>query len=229
MAKKGLFIVIEGIDGAGTSTKVRGLHKYMLENNPHLDIITTSEPWKSNSINATLREDSDAYSKKELMTERYIANRKNHAVRLIEPILNLGGIVICDRYTPSTFAYQRAQGVPFNTIMKLHEEQNLPTPDITYFLDVNPGVAIKRLGKRPSLDKFENNPKFVKEVINHYRGLVNSVAKNKKNHKFFGPIVKIKSSKFSWITMQAIQKDFENFFRSWSAGQSLKEFNDLST
>ncbi len=185
----GLFVVLEGIDGSGTSIQTILLHDYIKRLENYYDVLTTHEPWHNDEINRKLREESDAYSGGEEMTRLFVNDRINHLQRLIIPNLNQGTTILCDRYSMSTYAYQGTQGVSFKKIKRIHEEEGILMPDLTLFLDADYETARERVARRgESLEKFETNEKFTKELIRMYRTL-------SEIEKVFGKVVTIDARK----------------------------------
>ncbi len=164
-----LFITFEGGDGSGKSTQVDLLKDHFDRLN--LNIIKTREPGGTPSAEI-LR---DILTKGEIdrwtpMSEALLmwAARYEHLVNVIEPALKSGKIVICDRFYDSTFAYQ---GVAHNLgIDKMIELKKIIIgeiePDITFILDIDPRIGLKRTIKRSNLEnRFENHDlKFHNEI-----------------------------------------------------------------
>ena len=189
MGKGGLFIVLEGIDGSGTTTQTNFLHDYFKSLSKYNDVLTTHEPWKNKEIRAKLSKDNNAYSDGKKMMQLYVEDRKSHQEKLIKPILNIGGIVLCDRYHLSTYAYQKIQGISLKIINDAHKSNKINNPDLNIFLDVDFENARKRILKREdSLEKFERDEIFTRKLIKQYNHLYN-LSKNDKS--LFGKIMKI--------------------------------------
>lgn len=168
--KKGKFIVLEGIDGSGTTTQTNLLHDYIKSLSKHNDVLTTHEPWRSEEIKRRLSEERDAYSNGEKLTQLYVLDRLEHFRGLILPNLEKGVFVISDRYHLSTYGYQHTQGVDLKIIEDLHKKHMIPNPDVTILLDVDIYSALRRLRKRGEpLEKFEGNLDFTKRLIDNYR------------------------------------------------------------
>ena len=155
-----LFITFEGGDGSGKSTQVDLLKDHFDRLN--LNIIKTREPGGTPSAEI-LR---DILTKGEVnrwtpMSEALLmwAARHEHLVNVIEPALKSGKIVICDRFYDSTFAYQ---GVAHNLgIDKMIELKKIVIgeiePDITFIMDIDPRIGLKRTIERSTLEnRFEN-------------------------------------------------------------------------
>src|SRR5512139_3474792 len=143
---KGLFISFEGIDGAGKSTHVEGLAQAFREHGRAVTL--TREPGGTplaEKLRAlVLNDPMDA------MTEALMvfAARRDHLQQLIEPALARGDVVLCDRYTDATFAYQGG-GRGFDlAVLRVLEGwvQALPgstalrQPDLTLWFDLDPAV-----------------------------------------------------------------------------------------
>ncbi len=169
--ENGVFIAFEGIDGCGKSTQIRKLAQHIFEKDKHNHIVLTREPYKDGNIRKILHEDSDPYSKAEKLAELYINDRKKHSEELIKPNFEKGHFVLSDRFKLSTVAYQTAQGLLMEELIKRHE--GLPVPDITFIIDVMPEVASERMRKesvnvRGKEHKFEANLDFARKLRENY-------------------------------------------------------------
>lgn len=147
--KRGLFITFEGADGCGKSTQVELLYNYL--KNKNIDTITTIEPGGC-EIGKSLRKillNYEGYVSENAELFMYLADRAQHTKEIILKSLEEGMIVLCDRYTDSTVAYQ---GYARNgDIEKINFLNNLATdnlePDLTILLDVDSEIAQTRVGK----------------------------------------------------------------------------------
>ncbi len=163
-----MFIVFEGIDGAGTSTQAIRLAEHIQELSKYNDVLLTHEPWNSDEIKDKLATDKDAYSDAERMTKLYIDDRIEHSNKLISPNLDKDVFVICDRYRMSTEAYQSTQGMNSVDIIDLQDEAGVLIADITFFINTSLNEAMKRMKNRGiKKEKFED-PAFLEELINKY-------------------------------------------------------------
>ena len=169
---KGLFIAFEGIDGCGKSTQVWKTAKYLADKSKYNHVVVTREPYKNQDIRKILQSEDDPYSQAMNLAELYIEDRKRHAEEILNPNLEKGCIVISDRYILSTFAYQQAQGISMDKLVKMHNTGSLlPFPDITFVVDVPAEVAIERMKKdmgRNVEQKFEKNAEFISKIRNNY-------------------------------------------------------------
>jgi dTMP kinase len=164
MDKKSFFIVLDGIDGSGTTTHSKMLVSFleMLGLKVHL----TQEPSK-NEIGLLLRQ----YLKnKEIPPSTdallFAADRDLHYKKEIKPKLDLGFIVVSDRYIESSIIYQSVQSAEISiewikTINKFAE-----SPDLTIILDIDPKISLARKVQE-SLEKFEDT-KFLDQVRDLY-------------------------------------------------------------
>ncbi len=145
-----MFITFEGGEGCGKSTQSKKLFTYLKERNYR--VVLTREPGGT-TLSDKIREILLSPENKE-MTFRtevllYMASRAQHTEELIKPTLESGGIVICDRYIDSSFAYQGwARGLGIDNIEWLNRfATNNLVPDITIVIDVPPEIGLKRVGK----------------------------------------------------------------------------------
>tara|TARA_B100000035_G_scaffold312833_1_gene325158 strand:+ start:796 stop:1413 length:618 start_codon:yes stop_codon:yes gene_type:complete len=165
MNQLGKFITLEGVDGAGKTTHVEFIKKYFT--NLNRDFILTREPGGT-----VLGEKLRAILLHEEMTPNtetilMFAARNEHIDQIIRPGLIKGSIVISDRFTDATYAYQSGgKGVSDEKIdtLKGLVQENLQ-PDLTFLFDLPVEVSIKRLNKTRELDKFERERKEFHENI----------------------------------------------------------------
>lgn len=147
--KKGLFITFEGADGCGKTTQIELLNKYFKEKGQ--ETLLTREPG-AKGLGVKLREillnyDGDVSPTCESFL--FLADRAQHVDCIIKPALNEGKIILCDRHTDSTVAYQGyGRGLDINQINMLN---NIATgklkPDLTIVLDVDVETSMQRVGK----------------------------------------------------------------------------------
>lgn len=156
-----MLITFEGIDGSGKSTQTKLLKKYLISKGKK--VILTEEP-----TNGTIGKELQKLMKNKAHTWveaiLFSADRAVHAEKTIIP--NLNKIVICDRYTHSTLAYQTSMGLDKKWIECLNT--NAPKPDITIYLDVKPETAIKRINKRAKQTIKYEKLETLKKVRNEY-------------------------------------------------------------
>ncbi len=159
----GLFITFEGIDGAGKSSHIETLAQALRAAGRQVTL--TREPGGTplaEKLRALLLHDSmDALTETLLV----FAARRDHLRCVIEPALARGEVVLCDRFTDATFAYQGA-GRGFDLEVLSYMEHLAQTgialyadlmrnPDLTLWFDVPPEVAAERLAAARAPDRFE--------------------------------------------------------------------------
>ncbi len=143
------FIVLDGPNGVGKSTIINSLK--FLFNKSGLDFILTKEPTDS-ELGNFIRSNQNVYSSKTLAT-LVAADRYNHIEKLIEPALNLGKIIISDRYIASSLVYQVLDGLNYEFILDLNREICLPS--LYFILTANQETLATRLNERTKLTRFE--------------------------------------------------------------------------
>jgi dTMP kinase len=162
----GLFISFEGIDGAGKSTHVEALAQAFRAGGR--TVVLTREPGGTplaEKLRAlALNEAMDPLTEALLM----FAARRDHVLQVIEPALARGEVVLCDRFTDATFAYQGAgRGFDLAVLATLERwvqaVEALPAgtprqPQLTIWFDLDPAVAARRLAGARVPDKFEAQP-----------------------------------------------------------------------
>jgi dTMP kinase len=160
---RGLFISFEGIDGAGKSTHIARVAELFRQAGRAL--VLTREPGGT-PLSEKLRE-LVLHEPMDPLTEALLmfAARREHLVQVIEPALARGDVVLCDRFTDATFAYQGGgRGFDWQVLAELeHMVQALPNgtlrqPDLTVWFDLDPLIAAERLASARVPDKFESQP-----------------------------------------------------------------------
>ncbi len=163
---KSFFITIEGGEGCGKTTQSKLLKKYLEEKG--FKVVLTREPGGSvvaeKVRNILLNPSFKVVPLCELML--YEASRAQHLEEIIKPNLKKGYVVICDRFTDSTLAYQGyARNLDKNIIKKLNDIASCAiSPDITFYLDVEPKEGIKR-AKSVNKGKLTGGDRIEKESL----------------------------------------------------------------
>lgn len=157
---RGKFITLEGIDGAGKSTHLEWLARFLA--NRGIRVKVTREPGGT-ALGEKLRQlmlHGETRLHPETETLLMFAARREHLEQVILPALASGTWVACDRFTDATYAYQSGgSGIPWDKVAALEQwvQQGLQ-PDITVIFDVAPGVGRARAAKGKSADRFEREP-----------------------------------------------------------------------
>lgn len=188
MTKKsdGYFITLEGIEGSGKSTQVSGLTS-LLEKRGY-DCLVTREPGGSRiaeKIRAILLDSASQGLTPMAELMLYLADRAQHVQEVILPALELGKIVLCDRYSDATLAYQgyaRNLGVERVSELNRYASSGLE-PDLTLLFDLPVPVGLVRAKERiaelhadqPAEDRFEHETlAFHQRVRDGYLALAQS-------------------------------------------------------
>lgn len=171
----GLFISFEGIDGAGKSTHIEGLAQALRAQGRHVTLTREpgGTPLAEKLRTLVLNDPMDA------MTEALLvfAARRDHLQQLIEPALARGDVVLCDRFTDATYAYQgggRGFDLPVlraleTWVQAMPGSTALRQPDLTVWFDLDPAIAAQRLAGARVPDKFEAQPvEFFRRVAQGY-------------------------------------------------------------
>ncbi len=155
----GLFITFEGIDGSGKSTQCKLLAEALAK--AGRDVVLTREPGGSPGAEdirrMVLEGDPEKWSA-ETEILLFTAARRDHMERTIEPALTAGKIVVCDRFADSTRMYQGlSRGDLRATVDRLHEMMIGREPDLTFLIDMDPGIGLSRAkGRQGTEERFED-------------------------------------------------------------------------
>src|SRR3989338_6442849 len=152
---KGVFIVLDGLDGSGKGELVNRLASY-LESKSH-KVLKTTEPTDSEygkkAKEISLNEQDPMKGSEECL-RLYTKDREEHLKNEILPALSQGITVISDRYYYSTMAYQNVQGIALSKVIEANK--GFRKPDIAFILDIPAKLALERIGKRGNqIEKFE--------------------------------------------------------------------------
>ena len=136
-----MFITLEGIDGAGKSSHLTHLAEWLKAQGR--EVVLTREPGGT-PLAEQLR-DLVLHQAMDPLTESLLvfASRREHLVQVIEPVLSRGAVVLCDRFTDASFAYQGGgRGFDWSVLEQLEQwVQKGRQPDLTLWFDVDPRVA----------------------------------------------------------------------------------------
>ena len=155
---RGLFVTLEGSDGCGKSTQIARLKDYLTRRG--FDVVLTREPGGC-PISERIRDVILSLDSRGMSAQcealLYAASRIEHVREVIEPALNCGKIVICDRFLDSSIAYQaygRELGEDF--IRQINgPSSDRVTPDVTILLEVDREAARRRMAQGAPLDRME--------------------------------------------------------------------------
>lgn len=151
----GLFITLEGIDGAGKSTHADYIARHF--GRAGRTVVRTREPGGTavgESIRAlVLGQSMDVLAETLLI----FAARAQHLGEVVRPAIAAGSVVLCDRFTDATFAYQcGGRGVPESTVAALASMTHAElSPDLTLLFDTDAATARARVMARSATDRFE--------------------------------------------------------------------------
>lgn len=169
MTNKGYFITFEGIDGCGKTTQMNLLTEYLEKQG--YEVVLTREPG-GKGLGEKIREillnyDGDVSSNAEAFL--FLADRAQNIENIVVPAVESGKIVLCDRHTDSTIAYQGyGRGVDIERLTLLNEiATGGKKPDLTIVFDIDIETSMARVGKEK--DRMESaGLEFFNKVRNGY-------------------------------------------------------------
>ena len=145
--RNGKFITFEGPEGSGKTTQIALLAKFLSKKG--LAIVTTREPGGEKVAEKIRRLLLSPASNLEPLAELflYAASRLQHVEKIIRPALARGAIVLCDRFSDATMAYQGyGRGISKKWIKQINKIATAGLkPDLTIVLDLEPGLGLKRV------------------------------------------------------------------------------------
>ena len=172
--EKGHFFVFEGPIGTGKSTQ------YKLLQGTYSDVFFTREPGGTmygEELRTLVQYRRDLEIDPMASALTYMASRANLVGLEIRPRLERGQTVICDRYWPSTYAYQGSEGVKDNDILNLAQiATGGLEPDMYIYIDLSIDKIIGRKSECKDIDRYDEmlakNRSFLKRVIDRYKKLM---------------------------------------------------------
>jgi len=166
--KRGFFITLEGIEGAGKSSMVNYIKDFLTKDGH--DVIKTREPGGTN-VGEQIREILLKNENNSLTPDTELllmfAARAQHIKEVITPALSSGKTILCDRFIDATYAYQGGgRGIDASRINILEKwVQSDLTPDLTLLFDLDVSVGIERTKKRSEADRFEQEKSIFFENV----------------------------------------------------------------
>jgi len=156
--KKGIFITLEGGEGAGKSSNLGFIEAWLRQ--AGVNPVMTREPGGTRAgeeIREILLHSQDLSLTPETEMLLMFAARAEHLGQVVKPALAQGRVVVCDRFTDATYAYQGGgRGLPAGRIAVLEQwVQGDLRPDATLLFDVPVNVGLERAGQRSAPDRFE--------------------------------------------------------------------------
>jgi dTMP kinase len=170
---RGLFISVEGLDGSGKTTQIEAIRDYLIDKG--CDTVVLREPGGTR-IGEEIRKLvlAPEYSEMDTVAEMllYAASRAQIVAERVQPLLDEGKTIICDRYIDSSIAYQGyGRGIDIDMVLKVNlmAVRNL-LPHMTIFIDTDPVTAVSRRRKATKADRLESEEmEFHKKV---YEGFI---------------------------------------------------------
>ena len=181
--KKFYFIVFEGVEGTGKSYQIKKLYKNLKDKN--INVVKTREPGGSATAekirNLIFSKNANQF---DCLTDFYLmcASRNEHVKKLLLVAKQKKQVIICDRFTDSTYAYQVIGNKIDNNINKLNQNYILKSlkPNMTIILKSSFKSIFLRINKRKKLNKFD------KLKINFYKKAQKTfISKSKNNNNYY--------------------------------------------
>lgn len=162
------FVSFEGGDGTGKTTQIHALENYLVQQGRAC--VVTREPGGTSLgklIRQVLLEVSDHEIAQSTELFLYLADRAQHVNEIIRPALAAGKIVLCDRFTDSTLAYQGyGRGIDLKLLGQFNDVADGGVqPDLTFLLDCPVAVGLGRTTRRPSVEGQPREDRFEREKI----------------------------------------------------------------
>ncbi|MEM7027620.1 MAG: dTMP kinase [Pseudomonadota bacterium] len=170
MSHKGLFITLEGVEGAGKSTLLDVIANLL--HGAGKNVLITREPGGTKTgeqLREILLEQTNTQITSDTELMIMFAARSQHISEVIRPALAQGKIVLCDRFTDASYAYQGAgRGIDADRISTLEEwVQAGLKPDLTLLFDIDVELGLRRAGRRGDADRFEQEQIDFFERVRH--------------------------------------------------------------
>lgn len=167
--KRGLCIVLEGVDGCGKGKQLEMLVERLRKEYPDREFVITEEPWKQTESGRKIKrimKDEEPVPRPIVLQRLYVDNRYEHWGLEIAPAITEGKLVICDRERLSTYAYGRAFSVSLDMISGWHG--NLTMPDMFLYFRVSAATAVSRIDGREETQQYFEQEQKVARIVGAY-------------------------------------------------------------
>lgn len=185
---KGLYIALEGIDGSGKTSQIPFLKEYFEKQGK--EVITTREPRKGQGIVADITQQlllGEIEAPKEVFQYLHTVDRVLHHKELIIPALKEGKIVITDRCFWSAVPYgiwDNGEKYNYDKAKEILIAQGIlamqlqfTAPDITFYFDITPELAIKRLSQKKDAKELYEKEEILEKIVGGYQWLLKEFPK----------------------------------------------------
>ncbi|TGK31825.1 dTMP kinase [Leptospira gomenensis] len=168
---KPLFVVFEGIDGSGKSTLCKSTTLALGERGIPATSFTEPTHWETGQfLRKFLRGEIELDREEQI--EAFLADREESLRKNVLPSLRSGKNVLLDRYLYSTAAYQSGSDFSPEDIVRKNLERNFPLPDVLFFLDLKPALALERLSvRKETAERFETLQQL-ERIYDSYRRIL---------------------------------------------------------
>jgi dTMP kinase len=168
---QGVFITFEGIEGSGKSTQITQIANYLSAHDR--TVVLTREPGGTaigDQVRKILLDPANTALDPKAELLLYAAGRAQHVVQLIRPALIAGKVVLCDRFSDATLAYQGyGRGLDLELIRSLDRmATDGLRPDLTILLDIEAAAGLARARGRNSRGGFEGEARFENEHLSFH-------------------------------------------------------------
>ncbi len=167
--RRGLFIVLEGIDGSGKTTQARALLRRLRRRGYATSFFREPTRGKWGREIKRLAARADSLTPEEQLA-LFVRDRRENVEKNLTPALRSGRIVVLDRYYFSTMAYQGAKGIDVERIRRMNEAFAV-RPDLVFVLDVDARAGLARIRGRARRDELFEREAYLRRVREIFLGL----------------------------------------------------------
>lgn len=164
-----MFIVFEWVDGSGKDTQLLKTIEYLREKNKNIQIWITKEPTDNTPAGKEIltKLKNGWFNSPEEALKLYVKDREEQTIIRKEILKH--STILSSRFDYSTYAYQWASGIDFDTIYNFHNYNNILIPDLTFIFDVSEENIEKRLKKRGGEKEYFEDLEFLLQVKQKYK------------------------------------------------------------
>ena len=223
MNATGLFVVFEGINGSGKRTQIGAVEKAIRGLNKYLDIVLTREPTGgAEEIRRRLETEIDPLTNSARLATLFISDRREHYFKDIRQDLERGRVVLCDRYSISTLAYQSLPGeMTMLDLVSMHFSADIGTPDITFYLALSAEEAARRMAARGDKRERFENVDFARKLAAQHEFLYREAQQDGAIKSLLGKVVKIDAAQESKFVTADIFRYLEPIYRAMRNGVQM--------